>query len=120
MKKNLMHLAILSLMLVACDDFLVKDISDNEVSIIAPSNNVTLNANKATLVWEPVDGAEEYHVVIVSPSFSEVIYHACDSITTDYKIEVSLPIGTYEWSVQATNSAYSSLKTIGKFQISLQ
>lgn len=120
MKRYLVHLTIPLLVLVACDDFLVTDISNNEVSIIAPSHNVTLNTNKATLVWEPVDGAEDYHVVVVSPSFSEVIYHACDSITNDYKIEVSLPIGTYEWSVQATNSAYASPKAIGKFQISIQ
>lgn len=105
---------------VSCDDFLVEDISDNQVEILAPKDNVIVNSNKLTLVWEALDGAESYHVIVVSPSFSEVLYYACDSVTEDYKVEVSLPNGAYEWSVQASNSAYTSFKTYAKFQISAQ
>lgn len=118
MKKKLTCLLLLLLAFTACNDFFVKDIADDQVEIVAPKNNVVVNSNEITLVWEALDGAESYRVIVVSPSFSEVLYYACDSITESYKVDVSLPNGTYEWSVQASNSAYTSFKTYAKFQIS--
>jgi hypothetical protein len=118
MKKIL--ILLFSLMaLTACDDIFVKDISDKQINIVAPANNIVLDKNEVTLVWEELEGAQNYHVIIVSPSLAEVRYYACDSITDDYKLKVSLPDGTYEWSVQATNSAHESLKTHETFQIAI-
>lgn len=103
----------------ACEDIFVKDISDKQIDIVAPANGAIVNRNEVTLVWEELKGAKDYHVIIVVPSFAEVLYYACDSITEDYKLKVTLPNGAYEWSVQATNSAHVSLKSHRTFQIAV-
>lgn len=115
--KQILILLLTLMALTACDDIFVKDISDKQINIVAPANNIVLDKNEVTLVWEELEGAENYHVVIVSPSLAEVRYYACDSITEDYKLKVTLPNGAYEWFVKATNSAHESLKTYETFQI---
>lgn len=119
MNRNLMVLLFSLPLLAACGDIFVKDISEKQVEMVTPINNVIVKNKEITLVWETLEDAEKYHVVIVSPSLSEIRSYACDSVTEDYKIKVSLPNGTYEWSVQASNSAYESLKSYAKFQISV-
>lgn len=110
---------LLSLSLTACDDIFVEDISDNEVTLVAPANHVVLNNADVTLVWDTLEGAEQYQVIVVSPSFDRIESYVCDSITDDYKLKVTLTSGEYEWSVQAHNSAYSSLKSIGSFEVEI-
>ena len=116
-KKKWIFGGLIAVCCTACDDFIEEDISDNRVNILAPKDKVMLDSNQLTLVWEELEGAESYHVVVVSPSFDDIVYYACDSVTEDYKLNVSLPNGIYEWSVQAVNSAYTSLKSCDKFQI---
>lgn len=111
---------LLSLLLfTACEDIFVKDISNKKIEIVAPKSNAVLNKNEVTLVWEELEGAKEYHVTIVSPSLAEVLYYPCDTIIEDYKLKLSLPNGSYEWFVQASNSAHKSLKSSDKFQIAV-
>lgn len=120
MNSKLIVLLFSPLLFSACGDIFVKDISEEQIKIVTPKDNVVIKNNEITMVWEALEDAEEYHVIIVAPSFSKVLYYACDSVTKDYKIKISLPNGAYEWSVQATNSAYVSLKTYDKFQIAAQ
>jgi len=101
----------------SCEDIFVKDISKKTVDMIAPVNNAILNQTDPTLVWTSTEGAEHYHIIIVSPSFDHIETYACDSITSDYKLKFTLSSGTYQWSVQALNTAYQSLKSYGTFQI---
>lgn len=117
--KQFLILLFSLVVLTACEDIFVKDISDKQINIIAPADNIALDKHEVTLVWDELEGAQNYHVIIVSPSLAEVRYYACDSITEDYKLKVTLPNGSYEWSVQATNSAHESLKTYEKFQIAV-
>ena len=104
--------------LIACDDIFVEDISDDSVSLIAPGEGVTLKNNEVTLVWEALEGAEDYLIVVVSPEFDNILTYICDSITDMCKMKLTLDSGQYEWSVQARNSAYESLKSIRNFEIS--
>jgi hypothetical protein len=101
----------------ACDDIFVKNISDKTVNIVSPVNHATLSQTKTTLVWETMEGAENYQIVIVSPSFDHIETYVCDSVTPNYKLKLPLSEGTYEWSVRASNSAYYSLNSYGTFQI---
>ncbi len=119
MTNKLLYLTILffSLCFIACDDIFVENISDNAVNIVAPGVDAALQNNSVSLVWETLEGAETYQVIVVSPSFDNIQTYVCDSITEDYKIKVDLDPGKYEWSVQAHNSAYESLKSTRKFEI---
>ena len=52
-----------------CSDFIVKDITDETVKILAPPDSFHSNSPEITLWWEEVDGAEDYNLQIVSQSF---------------------------------------------------
>ncbi len=110
---------LVNLCLISCDDIFVKDISDKTVNIIAPISDTTLNDHEVSLVWETIEGADNYQVIIVSPSFSNIQKITCDSITTDYKLKLTLENGSYEYSVQAHNFAYSSLKSSRQFTVNV-
>lgn len=107
---------------ISCDDFFEEDISDQSVQIVAPANGVEIATPKISLAWKALKGASAYHVVVVSPSFDNIQTFACDSILqdsllTNYKVDLTLANGEYQWSVQAKNSGYESLPSYESFKI---
>jgi hypothetical protein len=104
------------MILPGCEDIFEKDISGDSVNIISPENNAIFTGQSIAIVWEELDGAEEYHVVIASPAFNNVLTFR-DTITTETDLELSLPEGQYEWSLQASNFGYKSRKTVRSFEI---
>ncbi|MCM1722609.1 hypothetical protein [Bacteroides ovatus] len=110
-------LTIVSLLLSSCDDFFEDDISDKTIQVICPSDKTEISSNKISFVWSEEDGVEKYHVVIVSPSFDKAQQLVCDTILTSYKMELQLPKGDYQWSIQAENSGYKSLINYLTFKI---
>lgn len=113
-----LFLLFLSSCMISCDDIFVEDISEDSVDLIAPGEGVILRNNEIILAWEALEDAEDYRIVIVSPAFDNVYSYICDSVTDQCKMKVTLDTGQYEWSVQARNSAYESLKSIRSFEIS--
>ncbi len=109
--------ALASLLLSSCDDFFEEDISDQTVQVIAPYDGAELTSNQVTMAWNGVEGAKQYHVVVVSPSFENAESYVCDSILTGYTCELELPSGDYQWSIRAENSGYQSLTTYLDFKI---
>jgi hypothetical protein len=95
-------------LLVTCGDIIVKDISSEEVFLLAPANGVTLDSGNVGFWWDPVDGAIDYRFSLVSPSFDSAKYFFVDSITEDHSFFVSLGEGDYQWGVSAANSEYST------------
>jgi len=114
---KLFYLILICFCLLSCEDIFIKDISNKTITIIAPADNASLTNSEITLAWETIEGAESYQVIVVSSSFDNIETFACDSVTTNYNLKLPLDAGTYEWSVQAHNSAYSSLKSYGKFKV---
>lgn len=110
-------LIIVSLLLASCDDFFEDDISDKTIQVICPSDKIEISSNKIFFVWSEEDGVEKYHVVIVSPSFDKVQQLVCDTILTSNKMELQLPKGDYQWSIQAENFGYKSLINYLTFKI---
>lgn len=110
-------LAIATFLLSACDDFLEKDISDKKVQVICPQDGAELHSNLLYFAWNEQEGAEKYHVRIVSPAFKNIQKYVCDTLLTSYKMELKLPKGEYEWSVQAENFGYKSLINYLAFKI---
>lgn len=101
----------------SCDDFFEKDISEKTVQVISPTNDIELSGNRATFVWELEEGAETYHVVIVSPSFDYIQKYVCDSVLTENRMSLELPSGEYQWFIQAENFGYKSLRNYLNFKI---
>jgi predicted secreted protein len=100
---------ILTALVWSCTkDFVVKDIKDASVTILAPSNNMTTANNAITFWWEELDGAEKYNVQIVKPNFSAIQELIVDTNVTGDKFKYTLTPGTYQWRIKAKNAGGST------------
>lgn len=89
-------------------DFIVKDIKDKLVTVIAPANNTTTANNLITFWWEEIDGAEKYNLQIVKPNFAAVQELVVDTNVTGDKFKLTLTPGAYQWRIRAKNSGGST------------
>jgi uncharacterized protein YegP (UPF0339 family) len=83
----------------------VEDISNETVTLVAPSDNSTLDIREITFTWEEVEFAEEYTLQIATPDFTNPTQVVVDTITAQTSSRHSLENGSYEWRVKAQNSA---------------
>lgn len=92
--------------LAACEDILEKDLSNQEVVLIAPGEEVLVKQKDLTFLWEPVQGASGYLLQVVSPSFDKPETVVLDTFIVSTRFNHALAPGRYEWRVSAENSAY--------------
>ncbi len=114
MKKIIPLIAFLFL-ITSCDVLLVKDISGDTIEIIAPSSGAHLTGGSASFSWEPLEQAEHYRLILVSPSFTDVSVNLADTLLYEniFKSEELLS-GDYQWRLQAFNSEYkTAAQTMG-------
>jgi hypothetical protein len=93
------------------------DISSIQFSLLSPPNNSTSKQLGQTFWWEKVQGAEEYNIQIVSPSFNDIEELVIDSIITNNKLNYTLQEKDYQWRVFATNSTSQSESEIFTFNV---
>lgn len=111
MKNTLKHFSaiLLIFIMISCTkDFIVKDIKNSVVTIIAPADNLSTPNNQITFWWEEVDGAENYDIQIVKPSFSSVQQLIVDTTVVGTKFNHTFTPGTYQWRIRASNSGGST------------
>lgn len=107
MKKYLYSIFTLFFMMSCSDIIEVPDISENNVILVAPSDNSTLTITTITLSWNPVDDVENYQVQVARPDFENILQLEKDSIVSENSISVQLEAGnSYQWRVRAINSEY--------------
>ncbi|HBI00703.1 MAG TPA: Ig-like domain-containing protein [Flavobacterium sp.] len=105
-------LFILLVTCFSCEEILLEsDISDQTVTLVAPSNNATFTSTGITFSWEPVEDADEYRVQIARPNFENPLEIVVDELTAETFSTQQLNIGTYQWRVKAVNSAYETAYT---------
>ncbi len=92
-------------------DFIVKDIKNETVSIVAPADNLTTPNNTITFWWEELDGAEKYTLQLVKPSFNSVQQLVFDTTVIGTKFKYTLMPGTYQWRINASNTGGSTAYT---------
>lgn len=106
-------LLILTVILVSrCNVFLETDLTNVNVVMKAPTNNLTTTQESQTFWWDYVAGATFYNIQIVSPSFDSVQQLVTDSEVTENTFEMALPPGEYQWTVVAYNNNYQSQSEI--------
>ena len=108
-----------ALIVVGCDDILEKDITDKEIFLIAPSNAVELDSGNITFLWEFLEGADTYELLVLSPNFDEPITVHADTALADNTFTTALGEGTYSWGVRGVNSAYNTDYFINDFVVNL-
>ncbi|WP_421876462.1 hypothetical protein [Marinoscillum sp.] len=121
-------LFMIILVLAACGEIVEKDISNDELLLLAPGDSAMVNEDSVSLWWEYLDGARSYEVHLVSPSFNNAQVVYLDSVTNRNLITMALKPGQYQWEVRAFNAGYSTdffyrtftLDTAGGIDISAQ
>ncbi len=102
---------------MGCDDILEDDISNDEVALFAPAEGVQLDSGSVTFVWDPLEGALDYRLLLVSPDFENPAQVWADTITTGTSFTIPLAAGTYTWGVNAANTAYTTAFFTRSFSI---
>jgi hypothetical protein len=116
---------VILLSLSSCEDILeVPDISNQTVSILAPTEGSTLTINAVGFNWETVEDATGYTVQVATPNFENAAQLVLDcvvqvdtlgQITT--RIDQTLFNGNYQWRVKAFNSDYETVYAQSSFQV---
>ena len=92
-----------------CEELLdVENISNKKVQLLAPTDSTVTTTNKLTFTWNPIEGADNYHLQIAQPSFEQAFQIVRDTLVDNTSFRDSLHVNTYQWRVRAENSAYSS------------
>ncbi|TCK65002.1 hypothetical protein DFQ05_2214 [Winogradskyella wandonensis] len=116
MKK--LSILILLFLSVSCDDIIeVPDISNEIVTILAPTDGVTISATSITFNWNAVADAENYRLQIATPTFAEAQQIITDSLTTQLNLNIDLEAGAYQWRIRAENSEYQTAFSTQSFTV---
>lgn len=116
--KATLWMALVSLIVFQCDDIVEEDISDDEVFLFAPADGVEVDSGSVTFVWDFLDGASNYRLLVVSPDFDAPANVYADTLLADNKFTVTLDKpGTYAWGISASNSAYATPFFVNNFTI---
>lgn len=106
--KRILILAVVALSFVSCEKIIAEDISNELSVLILPSAGDTLANNPVHFKWEPIYGATRYHLMVVSPSFSNINSYVLDTLVTDTEFFFDLDSNVYELKLSATNGAYTT------------
>lgn len=98
-------------------DFVVKNIKNKTVSIVAPADGLTTPSNNILFWWNEVDGAEKYNLQIVKPDFNSVIQLMVDTNVSGTKFNVILTPGNYQWRIKAVNAGGSTVYTTRSLKV---
>lgn len=116
--KKIFYILCFTALLFTCDDiFELVDISDDTVSILAPTDEAVLNATSLTFSWNAVEDAETYHLQIARPTFDAALQIVKDTIVSTTNYATILEFDTYEWRIRAENSGYHTNYTTQGFTI---
>jgi len=106
------------LLFVSCEEILlVEDISDHEISLIAPADGTVLFSTGITFSWNKIENAEKYHLQIAKPNFLAPAQIVLDTLISNTNFTQQLNIGKYEWRIKAVNSGYETTYKTWAFEI---
>ena len=108
MRKTILAALGLGLCLSACDVIFETDLTEQEVVLLAPGDGVKTERFSVNFWWDPVAGASDYQLQIVSPNWDQIEILHLDSLTTENQVTATLEPGEYAWAVRGINSAYST------------
>jgi hypothetical protein len=117
-KTTFLVVLLISLMfLLSCEDITEKDISNEELVLLAPGENLRTSIATQTFWWEELDGASSYNLQVVSPSFEYVEVLLADTVLTENQFTINLFPGRFEWRVKAQNGYYTTPFVMRSLQI---
>ena len=116
MKKKLLTFCFL-IFLFSCEAFFVEDISQENVILLAPSNDSQLSSGIIRFDWEGIEEATNYRIQIATPNFTNAVQVLLDSTITSLNFSKELETGGFEWRVKAMNSDYETSYSTSSFSV---
>lgn len=101
----------------ACDDVIEPDLTNKEVTLVAPADSISTQFSTQTFYWDGVKGALSYHLRIVRPNFTHIEQLVADTAVTETRFTINLNPGKYEWGVSAQNGSSATAYFIRTLQI---
>jgi len=114
-RKSLLFFTAIAI--VGCKTFLEQDISNQTIVLLSPLKGTETEIASQTFWWEKVDGANNYRLQIVSPSFDLTEVLILDTLVATDKFTVNLYPSVLEWRVRAENSVYQTNWAVNKLKI---
>jgi len=101
-------LLAIAIMAGSCDDIFEHDLSDDVVVLRTPGDGLMTTAKSTTFLWDAVDGASGYQLIVATPDYENADRIVADTTVTKTQFSVSLEEGKYQWCVRAINSGYET------------
>lgn len=108
----------------ACEDIVeVPDISNQQVGLLAPLNATVVTVSAVSFSWTEVEDADAYTMQLAIPDFENAAQILLDStIVVDStfvgtRIIDTLPDGSFEWRVKASNSGFETAYSRSAFTV---
>ena len=94
--------------ITACSELFVPDLSEETLIVIAPKDSLVTAEKDIVFYWEHLEGASEYELQIVEPSFDAINAFVLDTLITENKVQIRLADGMYQWRIRASNGPSES------------
>lgn len=108
MKKVILLVVFAAVALVSCEKFGERNISKSVVVLLSPTQGQSDSILSKLFWWEEIEGADSYHLQVVSTSFDNITSLVVDTLLSGVKFQATLSPGEYQWRVRAENGAYES------------
>nr|WP_319570068.1 hypothetical protein [uncultured Draconibacterium sp.] len=92
-------------------------LTDKSVEILFPTEGLKMDEAVVSFLWNEVDGANAYHVQIVSPTFDDPVKLIYDQQLESNHFEIELEGGEYEARILASDGITSTPYNTVKFSI---
>ncbi len=104
--KAINKIIVFSLCIVSlsCEDILEKDITNDTIQTISPTNTSEVVSNVVNFQWNSLKGANKYRVQVYGTNQNVIL----DSLVNNTNLSYPLTQGQYQWKVRGENSAYQS------------
>jgi hypothetical protein len=116
--KRALILILVVVSFFSCDDIIgVENISENTITVLAPTNDSVLAEGDIIFSWDALQDASQYRLQIATPTFENAAQILLDSTVAVTNFSKLLGQGNYEWRVRAENSEYQTVYSIQNFTI---
>ena len=93
-------------------------INDETLTLTAPTNNTVLTDVNVNFNWNAVTAAENYHIQVATPNFTNPQQLLLDEVLTESQTTIELPDHSqFQWRVRAINSISETAYAIQNFSI---
>lgn len=105
----------------SCEKIVAKDITGKTPVMLLPQSNDTIQNNLVHFKWEEMEGAEKYHLTVVTPDFTTPAAYILDTIIYGTDFYYTLDSNAYELMFYGISATYYS-DTLGplKFWVGTQ